>query len=70
MNIDNIICYVSVTSTKVKTKEEVVVFADPEDHGDEVTKKSEAMAKDEDDDDIIELEPGTFTSRYQANFST
>ena len=43
---------------------------DPEDHGDEAMKKSEAMAKDEDDDDIIELEPGTFTSRYQANFST
>ena len=54
---------------KVKTEEEAVVLADAEDHGDEVMKKSEAMAKDEDDDNIIELEPGTFTSRYQANFS-
>ena len=70
MNIDNIICYVTVTSTKVKTEEEVVVLPDPEDHGDEVMKKSEAMAKDGDDDNIIESEPGTFTSRYQANFST
>ena len=55
---------------KVKTEEEAVVLADAEDHGDEAMKKSEAMAWDEDDDDIIELEPGTFTSRYQANFST
>ena len=68
MNIDSIICYVSVTSTKVKTEEEAVVLVDAEDNGDEMMKKSEAMGKDEDADDIIELEPGTFTSRYQANF--
>ena len=68
MNIDSSICYISVTSVKVKTEEEVVVLADAEDNGDEAMKKSEAMVKDEDDDNIIELEPGTFTSRYQANF--
>ena len=44
MNIDSIICYVSVTSMKVKTEEEVVVLVDAEDHGDEAMKKSEAMA--------------------------
>ena len=53
---------------KVKTEEEVVVLADAEDNGDEAMKTSEVMVKDEDDDNIIELKPGTFTSRYQANF--
>ena len=48
----------------------MVVLEDTDDHGDEAMKKSEARAKDEDDDDLIDLEPGAFTSRYQANFST
>ena len=34
----------------------MVVLVDLEDHGDEVMKKSKAMAKDEYDDNIIELE--------------
>ena len=38
MNIDSIICYVSVTSTNVKTEKEVVVLVDAEDNGNEVMK--------------------------------
>ena len=70
MNIDNVIFYISVTSMQVMAEEEVVVLEDTDDHGDEMTKKAEGRAKGEGDDDLIDLEPGAFTSRYKANVST